>query len=145
MLRITEDQARAALLELAKFGWIVNDSDFDYRTFVKQCLVCHEQLVPEWVYCARCGTKIPDHYNASTLEEIRTAIETALVVGDKDRLKTPVYTVNAYKRGLTDKHNYTVGVFPDYSTAMQAAADERALLGAEYVFDVGEIVLGAGK
>lgn len=142
MLRITEDQARAALLKLAEFGWILNDSDFDYRTFVKQCLVCHEQLVPEWVYCSRCGTKIPDHYNASTMEEIRTAIEAALVVGDKERLKTPVYTVNAYKRGLTDKHGYTVGVFADDGSAMQAAIEEEDLRGGKYVCEVLQMTIG---
>lgn len=55
---------------------------------------------------------------------------------------TTVSTVHAYRWGDRERHSYTVGVFPDDDTALQAATEEEDLRGGKYVCEVLQMTIG---
>lgn len=55
---------------------------------------------------------------------------------------TTVYTVHAYRWGDRQRHSYTVGVFADEGSAMQAAIEEEDLRGGKYVCEVLQMTIG---
>lgn len=60
----------------------------------------------------------------------------------RGRQMTTVYTVHAYRWGDRQRHSYTVGVFADEGSALQAAIEEEDLRGGKYVCEVLQMTIG---
>lgn len=60
----------------------------------------------------------------------------------RGRQMTTVYTVHAYRWGDRQRHSYTVGVFADEGSALQAAIEEEDLRGWKYVCEVLQMTIG---
>ena len=71
------ERAKRACEELRKRGWQIDDTSDDVK-LARECHVCRTQLLNESRFCHRCGSKVSETFDSSSIDDLEAAIAAAL-------------------------------------------------------------------